>query len=71
MDNKKIVIKKQYILTDVACYSYSCGKCGKVEFLPQIIAKTFNILAPAGWCCVSQDDDRRYYCQACSEELGI
>jgi len=70
-DNKKLVIEKEYILKDVACYQYPCGRCGKVEFTPQLIAKTFDVLAPPGWCCVAQDDSRDYYCRDCSMEIGI
>lgn len=70
-DDKKLVIEKEYTLHEVACYRYPCGRCGKAEVIPQLIAKTFDKLAPKGWCCVTQDDRRGYYCHDCSLEIGI
>jgi len=71
MDNKQLVIEKSFILNDVACYQYPCGRCGKTSLTPQLIAKTFNVLAPPDWCCVAQNDERTYYCKECSLEIGI
>jgi len=68
---KKIVILKEYVLKDVACYEYTCSRCGQVEHLPQVIAKTFNFLAPKNWCCVAQNNDRTYYCPVCGVAIGI
>ena len=48
MDDKKLVIKESYVLNNIACYQYTCGRCGAAEAVPQIIVKTFNNLAPCG-----------------------
>jgi len=71
MDQKRIVTKKEYVLEDVACYHYPCGRCGAVEFLLQVIAKTFGFLAPKDWFCVAVNDERGYYCPKCGREIGI
>ena len=70
-DQKKLVTKKEYTLRDVACYRYPCGRCQEVEFLPQVIAKTFNKLAPKDWFCVAVNDEKSYYCPKCAREIGI
>jgi hypothetical protein len=71
MDDKKLVMESEYVLKNVACYAYNCGACPAREVIPQLIAKTFNKLAPEGWCCVAQDDKRTYYCRHCSKVIGI
>ena len=71
MDTKKIVTKKEFTLKDVDCYHYPCGRCGAVEFMPQIIAKTFGFLAPKDWFCVAVNDEKGYYCPSCAREIGI
>ena len=71
MDQKKFVIKKEFLLKDVACYKYTCGRCGKTEVTPQIIVKTFNLLAPEDWFCVAVNDEFSYYCESCAREIGI
>ena len=71
MDSKEIVIREAFTLTDVACYKYVCGRCGTYEVMPQLVVKTFAILAPKEWCCVAQDESRMYFCSRCAREIGI
>jgi len=71
MDQKNLVVRKEFTLKNAVCYRYPCSKCGKVSFLPQLVVKAFDLPAPKNWACVAINDDREYYCEKCASEIGI